>query len=71
MVQTYLEPTQEAGRALFLRGIEGQPPGNVTTIVTTGNWFVPMRHPGLTPPYDLRGWHAAPAPVTPAASSTR
>ena len=57
--------------ARFLRGIEGQPPGNVTTIVATGQWYVPMRHPGMTPPYDLRGWHAAPAPAAPAASSTR
>ena len=57
--------------ARFLRGIEGQPPGNVTAIVATGQWYVPMRHPGMTPPYDLRGWHAAPARATPAASSTR
>jgi hypothetical protein len=57
--------------AQFLRGIEGTPPGNVTTIVATGQWFVPMRHPGATPPYDLRGWHATPAPATPAASSPR
>ena len=57
--------------AQFLRGIEGTPPGNVTTIVATGQWFVPMRHPGATPPYDLRGGHATPAPATPAASSPR
>jgi len=57
--------------ARFQRGIEGQAPGNVATIVATGQWYVPMRHPGMTPPYDLRGWHAAPAPAAPAASSTR
>jgi hypothetical protein len=57
--------------AQFLRGIEGQPPGNVTTIVATGQWYVPMRHPGMPAPYDLRGWHASPAPATSAASSPR
>ena len=57
--------------ARFLRGIEGQPPGNVTTIVATGQWYVPMRHPGMPAPYDLRGWHATPTPATSAASSTR
>lgn len=69
-VKTEAAFTQEQ-IAQFLRGIEGPPPGNVTAIIATGQWFVPMRHPGATPPYDLRGWHATPAPATPAASSTR
>lgn len=56
--------------AQFLRGIEGPPPGNVASIAATGQWFVPLRHPGMTPPYDLRGWHATATP-TPAASSPR
>lgn len=57
--------------AQFSRGIEGPPPGNVATILATGQWWVPMRHPGSTPPYDLRGWHATPSTPTPAASSPR
>jgi len=57
--------------AQFLRGIEPPPPGNVATIVATGQWFVPMRHPGATSPYDIRGWHAASRPAGNAASSAR
>mgnify|MGYP001050127661 FL=1 len=57
--------------AQYLRGIEGPPPGNVATIAATGQWFVPLRHPGSTPPYDLRGWHTAPAHPAANASSPR
>jgi hypothetical protein len=52
-----------------LRGIEGTPPGNVESIVATGAWWVPMRGPGMTPPYDPRGWHSAPGAAAPAASA--
>ncbi len=57
-----------------LRGIDGPAPGNVETIAATGNWWVPLRGPGMTPPYDPRGWHAqlgaaAPATAAPAASA--
>jgi hypothetical protein len=44
-----------------LRGIEGQPPGNVETIAATGRWWVPLRGPGMMPPYDPRGWHTVSA----------
>ncbi|MDR2155002.1 MAG: hypothetical protein LBE78_08260 [Burkholderiaceae bacterium] len=48
-------PPDRLGRALH--GIEGQPPGNVQTVAATGGWWVPLRSAGMTPPYDLRGWH--------------
>lgn len=54
--------------ARYLRGVEGAPPGNVSQIVGTGDWWVPMRQPGMTAPYDLRGWHRAgtsAAPISP------
>lgn len=51
-----------------LRGIEGQPPGNVETIAVTGAWWVPLRGPGMTPPYDPRGWHAPQGAAAPAAN---
>lgn len=53
----------------YLRGIEGPPPGNVATVAATGQWFVPLRHPGATPPYDIRGWHATAKPAAAASSS--
>lgn len=40
-----------------LHGIEGPAPGNVESIADTGKWWVPLRGPGMNPPYDLRGWH--------------
>ncbi|MDR0458359.1 MAG: hypothetical protein LBH10_04930 [Burkholderiaceae bacterium] len=40
-----------------LHGIEKPAPGNVETIAATGNWWVPLRYPGMNAPYDLRGWH--------------
>jgi hypothetical protein len=41
-----------------LRGVERPVPGNVESIAATGRWWVPLRAPGMTPPYDLRHWHA-------------
>ncbi len=52
------QTTSPEALARDLRGIEGQPPGNVETIAATGAWWVPLRGPGMTPPYDPRGWHA-------------
>ena len=68
IVEAPISPEQ---LAQFLRGVEPPPPGNVATIAGTGHWFVPLRHPGATPPYDIRGWHAASKPATAAASSAR
>ncbi|QTD45102.1 hypothetical protein [Ottowia testudinis] len=47
--------------ARSLRGVEGPPPGNVESIAATGAHWVPLRGPGMTPPYDPRNWHAQPA----------
>jgi hypothetical protein len=51
-----------------LHGIEGQSPGNVETVAATGRWWVPLRGPGMTPPYDPRGWHAGPTAAASAAA---
>ncbi|MDR0274866.1 MAG: hypothetical protein LBI48_05935 [Burkholderiaceae bacterium] len=51
-----------------LRGIEKPVPGNVASIAATGNWWVPLRRPGMTGPYDLRGWHEGPASAPPPAT---
>jgi hypothetical protein len=44
-----------------LHGIEKPVPGNVESIAATGNWWVPLRQPGMAGAYDLRNWHAASA----------
>ena len=59
-------PNPEA-LARSLRGIEAPVPGNVETIAATGAWWVPLRGPGMTPPYDPRAWHAQPATAASAA----
>lgn len=41
-----------------LHGVSQPYPGNVEEIARTGEWFVPLRHRGMTPPYDIRDWHA-------------
>ncbi|MDR2014393.1 MAG: hypothetical protein LBP99_02045 [Azoarcus sp.] len=41
-----------------LHGVEKPVPGNVESIAATGNWWVPLRQPGMNGAYDLRGWHA-------------
>jgi len=50
----------------MLHGIDKPVPGNVESIAATGNWWVPLRYPGMNAPYDLRGWHATPTTATPA-----
>jgi len=68
-------PPSEAARTpdqleRALHGVEKPAPGNVELIAATGNWWVPLRQPGMTAPsYDLRGWHSgsASAPPPPAA----
>jgi hypothetical protein len=59
-------PAQLA-RALY--GIEKPVPGNVESIAATGNWWVPLRHPGMTGAYDLRGWHTSSAATIEAPAS--
>ena len=47
-----------ATRERRLHGVAKPWPGNVGQIAETGNWFVPLRHAGMTGPYDIRGWHS-------------
>lgn len=48
-----------AWRKAALHGIAPTPPASVLRIVQQqGEWYSPFFHPGMTGPYDLRGWHA-------------
>lgn len=40
-----------------LAGISQPWPGNVERIAEQGGWYSPMFLPGMSGPYDLRGWH--------------
>jgi len=58
---------QQMERALH--GIEQPAPANVAAVAATGNWWVPLRYPGMNGPYDLRGWHDGDAPAAGAAAA--
>jgi len=40
-----------------LTGIAPPYPRSLWFLDNQGNWYTPFDHPGMAPPYDLRGWH--------------
>lgn len=48
----------------YLSGVSRPWPGNIEQIVRTGEWFVPLRHRGMTGPYDIRQWHGGARPAS-------
>lgn len=52
--QQTLTPRELKG---YLHGVTDPVPANVRDVAQTGNWFVPLRSPGMTSPYDIRNWH--------------
>lgn len=57
------QPVDAATLERRLRGVSKPVPGNVSQIAATGAWFVPLRLPGMSGPYDIRGWHSSAAPA--------
>lgn len=49
-------------KARALHGVSEPMPASLNFIEHQGGWFTPFTHSGMTPPYDLRGWHTKPAP---------
>ena len=43
-------------------GISQPIPPSLRWLDDQGNWYTPFARPGMPPPYDIRGWLAAPAP---------
>ena len=41
-----------------LRGVEQPYPASLHFLENQGNWFSPFTHAGMTPSYDIRGWHS-------------
>ena len=63
----------EKGAAWYERALHGvsQPyPWSLRFLEDQGAWFTPFIHPGMTPPYDIRGWHRV-AKVRKAAAKPR
>ena len=42
-----------------LTGVEKPYPSSLRFLEDQGAWFTPFTHPGMTGPYDIRGWHNA------------
>lgn len=40
-----------------LVGVESPYPASLRFLEDQGAWFTPFNHPGMTGPYDLRGWY--------------
>jgi hypothetical protein len=45
--------------ATLAKGVEAPIPEGVVRLNVPGRWFTPFERPGMTAPYDLRGWHQA------------
>lgn len=43
--------------AQALTGVQQPYPRSLWFLDSQGNWYTPFNRPGMTPPYDLRGWH--------------
>lgn len=41
-----------------LTGVSRPYPYSLRFLEDQGNWYTPFNLPGMTPPYDLRGWYA-------------
>lgn len=44
--------------AEVLRGISEPYPASLRFLEDEGAWYTPFIHPGMTGPYDIRGWHS-------------
>ena len=53
-----VNPVLDAKQALH--GVSSPIPESLKFLNDQGGWFNPFTHPGMTGPYDLRGWHTAP-----------
>ena len=41
-----------------LNGIAPPYPDSLRFLENQGNWYTPFIHPGMSAPYDIRGWHS-------------
>lgn len=48
-----------------LSGVDQPYPASLRFLENQGAWFSPFIHPGMTGPYDIRGWHGPKMPPSP------
>ena len=51
----------ESWRAQALRGVSDPVPASLKFLDDQGAWYTPFDLPGMTGPYDIRGFHLAPS----------
>lgn len=51
------KPADWSAKALY--GVTEPYPVNLEFLQDQGAWYTPFAHPGMTGPYDIRGWHHA------------
>ncbi|MCP4075487.1 MAG: hypothetical protein GY744_04810 [Gammaproteobacteria bacterium] len=55
-----IEWVQKRDRSWYQKGLTGVTPPYPRSLYfmdNQGNWYTPFINPGMTGPYDLRGWH--------------
>ncbi len=57
VITEYVKDGAWYAQALF--GVESPYPASLQFLEAQGAWFNPFIHPGMTGPYDIRGWHAS------------
>ncbi len=57
VIRFHTQSTEWHERAL--RGVSLPYPRTLSFLDNQGAWFNPFQHPGMTAPYDLRGYHKA------------
>ncbi len=55
VITTYVK--DGAWYAQALTGVSQPYPWTLRFLENQGAWFTPFIHPGMTGPYDIRGWH--------------
>lgn len=55
----YFHPQSTQWHENALRGVSRPYPSTLNFLDNQGAWFNPFQHPGMTGPYDIRGFHQA------------
>lgn len=54
-IQHFVKPPEWYAQALY--GVSAPYPASTRFLEAQGAWYTPFTRPGMTGPYDIRGWH--------------
>lgn len=55
VIKEFVKDADWYGNAL--KGVISPYPASLHFLENQGGWYTPFNHPGMTGPYDIRGWH--------------